>query len=100
VIARMWEARALPGRLDELVALVRRAWPALAAADGFAGGELYRSDSDTDPRLVLVTRWQDEAALAAVAGPGWREAAVLLPGEEQLHARPPHVWHFTPVPLG
>jgi heme-degrading monooxygenase HmoA len=100
VIARMWEARALPGRLDELVELVAGAWPALRAADGFAGGDLYRADSDTDPRLVLVTRWRDAAALAAAAGPGWRDTPVPLPGEERLHARPPHVWHFTPVPLG
>jgi hypothetical protein len=96
----MWEARALPGRLDELVELIRRGWPALAASDGFVGGELYRADSGTDPRLVLVTRWRDEAALAAAAGPGWPDTAVPLPGEEHLHARPPHVWHFTPVPLG
>lgn len=100
MIARMWEARAVPGRLDELVEVVRAAWPQLAAADGFAGGELYRADSDIDPRLVLVTRWRDEAALAAAAGPAWREAPVLLPGEQALHARAPHVWHFTPVPLG
>jgi heme-degrading monooxygenase HmoA len=97
----MWEARALPGRLDELVDLVTgKVWPALAAADGFAGGELYRADSGTDPRLVLITRWRDEAALAAAAGPAWRDAAVTVPGEAALHARPPHVWHFTPVPLG
>jgi hypothetical protein len=97
----MWEARARPGRLDELVELMTgRAWPALAAADGFAGAELYRADSATDPRLVLLTRWRDEAALAAAAGPGWQDTPVLLPGEELLHARPPHVWHFTPVPLG
>ncbi|HVQ94068.1 MAG TPA: antibiotic biosynthesis monooxygenase [Mycobacteriales bacterium] len=99
MIARMWEARARPGRLDDLAALVAAAWPALAATDGFAGGELYRADSATDPRLVAITRWRDEAALAAAAGPGWRDTPVTVAGEAALHARPPHVWHFTPVPL-
>jgi hypothetical protein len=95
----MWEARVVPGLLDELVGfVVARVWPTLVAADGFGGGELYRADSDTEPRLVLLTRWRDEAALAAAAGPGWR-AAVLLPGEDRFHARPPHVWHFTQVPV-
>ena len=100
MIVRMCEARAVPGRLEELVGFVlERVWPAVSAADGFRGGEVYRADSDTDPRLVVLTRWRDEAALAAVAGPGWRDAAVLLPGEDRLHARPPHVWHFTQVPV-
>lgn len=94
----MWEARVRPGAQDELVALIRRHWTALSQVDGFVSGELYRSD-DGEPRLVLVTRWRDEAALAAAAGPGWRATAVPLPGEEPLHARPPHVWHFTAVPL-
>jgi heme-degrading monooxygenase HmoA len=95
----MWEARVRPGAVDELVALIRRHWAELSTVDGFAGGELYRADDAGAPRLVLVTRWRDEAALAAAAGPGWRTAAVPLPGELALHARPPHVWHFTPVPL-
>jgi heme-degrading monooxygenase HmoA len=95
----MWEARVRPGALDDLIALIRRHWTDLSTVDGFVDGELYRADSGDEPRLVLLTRWRDEAALAAAAGPGWRSAAVPLPGEEPLHARPPHVWHFTPVPL-
>ena len=100
-IARMFEARVRPGLLDEFVRFaVEHGWPAVAAADGFVGGELYRADSDTEPRLVLVSRWRDEAALAAFAGPDWRTAPVLLPGAERFLARPPHVWHFTQVPVG
>jgi heme-degrading monooxygenase HmoA len=97
----MEEARAVPGRLDALVEdVVRRVWPALERADGFAGGELYRADSDTDPRLVAITRWRDEAALAGYAGPRWRETPVAIPAGEPSVARPPHVWHFTQVPTG
>ena len=89
----------MPGRLDALVEdVVHRVWPALERADGFAGGELYRADSDTDPRLVAITRWRDEAALAAFVGPAWRSAPTVLPRDERLVARPPHAWQFTPVP--
>ena len=100
MIVRMCEARAVPGRLDEFVEFtLDRGWPAMEAADGFAGGELYRADSDTEPRLVMITRWRDEAALAGFAGPDWRSTPVVLPDEEQYLARPLHVWHFTQVPL-
>ena len=92
----MAEGRAVPGAAEELAALlVAVAWPPMAATDGFLGGELYRSD---DERLVMVTRWRDEAAVEAYAGPGWRDTAVVLPEERRLLARPPHVWHFRQVP--
>ena len=100
MIVRMWEGRVVPGRLDEFVELVvERGWPVLEAAAGFVGGELYRADSDTEPRLVLITRWRDEAALAAFAGPDWWSTPVALPDGERFLARPPHVWHFTQVPV-
>jgi heme-degrading monooxygenase HmoA len=100
VIVRMWEARSHPGQLDALVeTVVERAWPVLEAAEGFVGGEVYRADSDVEPRLVVLTRWRDEAALAGYAGPGWRERPEPLPDQDRLLARPPHIWHFTPVPL-
>ncbi len=100
VIVRMFEARVLPGMLDEFVEFaVQHGWPAVAHADGFVSGELYRADSETEPRLVLISRWRDEAALAAFAGPDWRSAPVVLPGAERFLARPPHVWHFTQVTI-
>jgi hypothetical protein len=98
VIVRMWEARVTPGLLDQFVEfVVERAWPAMEAADGFAGGELYRADSATEPRLVMITRWRDEAALAGFAGRDWGCTPVVLPDEERFLARSPHVWHFTQV---
>jgi heme-degrading monooxygenase HmoA len=100
VIVRMLEARVVPGLLDEFADFVaQRVWPAMAALDGFGGGELYRADSDTEPRLVMITRWRDEGALAAFAGPDWRLAPVVQPDEERFLARAPHVWHFTQVPV-
>jgi heme-degrading monooxygenase HmoA len=98
MVVRMWEARAVPGLLDEFVEfVVERGWPAMEAVDGFAGGELYRADSESEPRLVMITRWRDEAALAEFAGPDWQSSPVVLPDEERFLARPPHVWHFTQV---
>jgi hypothetical protein len=68
----MWEVRAAPGRLDELVAYVD------AHADPSA--QLYRADGP-DPRVVLIDP----------AGRGVPD----VPAE--LVARPPHAWSFEPV---
>jgi hypothetical protein len=68
----MWEVRAAPGRLDELVAFVRD------AADPAA--QVYRSDGP-DPRVVLID--PSERGIADVP--------------DELVARPPHAWRFEPV---
>jgi heme-degrading monooxygenase HmoA len=100
MIVRMFEARAVPGLLDEFVDFVRdRVVPAMQAVDGFGDAELYRADSDAEPRLVLISRWRDEAALEGFAGPDWRTRVPVPPEEERFLARPPHVWHFAQVPL-
>jgi hypothetical protein len=57
------------------------------------GCEVYTS-YDGPLRVVVISRFADEAALAAYAGAGWRldgrpEAAAF----DEL-ARDPHVWHF------
>jgi Antibiotic biosynthesis monooxygenase len=83
----MWEARAVAGRLEELVAAVRAYRVALSLVDGYGGGDLYRADGP-DPRVVLITRWSDQAALDAAPEP---------PADPDLHARPPHAWDFVPV---
>lgn len=69
----MWEARARPEDLDELIAFVR------AHADPAA--RIYRADGP-DPRLVVIDP----------SGRGLPEAPA------GLTARAPHVWSFTPVP--
>ena len=68
----MWEVRAAPGRLDELVAHVR------AQADPSA--QVFRSD-DPDPRVVVI----DPTGVGVPDVPA------------ELIARPPHQWTFEPV---
>ena len=93
----MWEARVLPGLVDELVAWLRvDAWELMTAVDGFEGGELYRSFDGPD-RVVLITHWRDEAALAEFAGPDWRTEPVIGDADRSFLAGAPHVWHFTAV---
>ena len=92
MIARMWETRINPGQLDEFCAWVRdAAWPQFTSAQGFSGGELYRSDEQG--RAVVVTRWVDADALAA--GNNWFDL-----GAERFCAREPDGWEFTPVAVG
>jgi heme-degrading monooxygenase HmoA len=92
VIARMWETKITAGQLDEFVTWVKNdAWPQFVAADGFRGGELYRSDEQD--RAVIVTRWTDADSLAA--GIAWFDL-----GAERFCARAADAWQFTPVDLG
>jgi len=67
----MWEAKAVAGREQELVAFV------LAHAP--AGADVYRS---ADARVVVIDR----------SGQGLPDAPA------DLLARPAHVWRFEPVP--
>lgn len=84
MITRMWEARLADGALADDVAA---ALP--------AGAEAYLS-YDGPPRLVVISRWADEAALSAYAGPAWRtEAGPEATAVGDRLAGVPHVWHFT-----
>jgi hypothetical protein len=80
----MWEARVLPGRLDDAVAhLVRTAVPAALGTPGCAGAEAFVARGEQE-RVVLITRWD--------APPDWLE-----PGPaEELWSRS-HAWHFEPA---
>jgi hypothetical protein len=71
----MWEVRAAPGRIDELVAVVN-----LQAA---ASAQVFRADGP-DPRVVVI-----DPTGQGVSG---------VPDE--LIARSPHSWDFEPVPRG
>jgi len=94
MIVRMEEARVADGLLPEFRRYVTETlWPRLQTAEGFLGGEVYRS-YDGAPRLVMITRWRDEAALKAQAGPAWRDTSFVRPGDTSCLARVPHVWHF------
>ena len=91
MIARMWEAHINPGQLDAFCDWTRReAWPQFTAAQGFLGGELYRSDEQHS--AVVITRWRDTDALAE--GNNWFDL-----GAERFCAREANAWEFTPVPV-
>lgn len=78
----MWEARARPAVFAELLDWVYEAVvPALAAAPGHAGTEVFRAGDD---RIVVISRWRD------------RPPEIASP-PERLVPRAPHAWDFTPV---
>jgi hypothetical protein len=72
----MWEVRAADGQLDQLLAWVLR------RVDGTA--QVYRS-SDGEPRVVVID-------------PTGQASHTLANTPAHLVSRPPHAWHFDPVP--
>lgn len=78
MIARMWEVRGIPERIDELVDWVCAvALPAVEAEPGHVRDEVYASAD----RVVVIS--------------SWRGTAVDLPDPPpELVARPPHAWDF------
>ncbi len=83
VLARMWEARVDPGRVEEALGWVRGVVVPAAQQAGCDRAALFR----TVDRVVLITWWEPDE--------GWQEPdppAGLL-------ARPPHAWTFDEVPL-
>jgi hypothetical protein len=81
VIVRMWEVRADPDRVPELIAWVcDTALPAVEHHPGHAGSEVF---SATD-RVVVISRWRGEPVPLSAPPDG-------------LVARPPHEWDFAPV---
>jgi heme-degrading monooxygenase HmoA len=104
MIVRIYQAKVRPGGVDQLCELIKeRTWPLLAKADGYLGGEFYKSLPEPDRMLqepdtvVMVTRWRDEAAIAAWAGPLWRMRPVSNPEDYQFLAETDRVQHFTVV---
>ncbi|WP_441249308.1 antibiotic biosynthesis monooxygenase family protein [Kitasatospora sp. McL0602] len=98
MIVRVWEAEVQPRRAEEFWArLVGEAVPGLAGVDGFLGAELWRGVTEGDHRVLMVTRWRDEAAVRAYAGPMWRIRPVWAEGEFEALEHPPRVSHFTPL---
>ena len=60
---------------------------------GLLSDELLVHDGDM-PVLIYVSRWTDESALEAFAGPGWRTDPVTFPGEDGYLTEPLKVRHF------
>ena len=82
MIARMWEVRALASGFDGLLSWVcDQALPQLEVLPQHVSSEVY---SSTDHRIVVISTW--------------RHNPESLPSPpENLVARAPHVWDFTPV---
>ncbi|MFJ8041769.1 antibiotic biosynthesis monooxygenase family protein [Kitasatospora sp. NPDC096147] len=99
MIVRIWEAQVVPARREEFCArLADEVIPALDGTDGYQGAELLRSVSALDHRVLVVTRWRDEAALRAYAGTMWRIRPVWAEGEFGFLEHPPSVAHFEHLP--
>jgi heme-degrading monooxygenase HmoA len=87
VIVRMWEAKVVPGRLDDAVDYLTEAVvPDARAAPGCLGAEAFRALGGEE-RVVLITRWEDEHA------EDWAEGRP----PERLWLRD-HAWWFEPIP--
>ena len=67
MIAVIFEVRIAPGRRDEYLDLAAGLRPLLEQADGFLSIERFSSLSDPD-KLLSLSFWRDEAALAAWRG--------------------------------
>jgi hypothetical protein len=78
----MWEVRAAQRTFTELVHWVCEvAIPALEASPMHLSSEVY---SSPDFRIVVITKWRSHPEH-------------LKAPPEDLVARPPHTWDFTPV---
>jgi len=98
VIVRMSEAAVQPGRLGEfLEAVLREVQPYAREHKGLLSDEILVQDGP-EPVLIYVSRWRDEAAVRAFAGPDWRDEAVTFPGEGDYLRGPLRVRHFRATP--
>lgn len=74
-------------RLHDLVADVPTRYA------GLLGHEVL-VDRDDRARVLHLSRWQDEAAVAGFAGPDWASVPVTFPGEEELLTGPLALRHL------
>jgi quinol monooxygenase YgiN len=100
MIVRVWEAEAKPDKTDRLLDILKtKVMPRLAATDGFISAEIARSlEGEGEDRVVVISRWRDEKAIAAYAGPLWRIRAPFVDfemGDYMAHTS--RVRHYVPV---
>jgi hypothetical protein len=98
MIVRMWEADVTPGKMDRFLEVLQSSIvPRLAAADGFLSAEIVKSVQG-DERVIVVSRWRDEQAIAAWAGPMWKIRAPYVDFEVARYlSRTSRVHHYAPV---
>jgi hypothetical protein len=83
VIVQMWEVRALGSSFAELLSWVcDRAVPAIEVEPLHVSSEVFTSP---DNRIVVISKWRGNPVTPLASPP------------EQLVARAPHVWNFSPV---
>jgi hypothetical protein len=100
MIVRMYQAEIASGRGVEFFDLLRSKWlPTTMKADGFLGIEFYQS-VDGPNTIVVITRWRDETALEAWAGPLWQVRPVNPVESFQLLTKTDRVQHFVSVDVG
>ena len=100
MIVRIYHAEIAPGSEVEFFDLLRSKWlPTTMKAEGFLGIEFYRS-VDGPNTVVVITRWRDEAALEAWAGPLWRVRPVNPIESFQMLTKTDRVQHFLSVDVG
>jgi hypothetical protein len=82
VIARMWEVRAHPQRLADLIEWVcDRAVPAIEVEPLHIASEVF---SSADNRVVVISKWRGTPV-------------PLADPPAEMVARSPHCWDFAPV---
>ena len=83
MITRMWEAR-----------LLRDCRP---ATDALPGGCAVYTSYEGQARVVVISHFADEAAVAAYAGASWRIDAQAESTAFDGGVADAHVWHFTRI---
>ena len=97
-IVRTSTARVVPGRFPEFAAYILAAVQEFPTRHpGLLSHDVLLDQENNE--LVYLSRWEDEQALIAFAGPGWRDGAVLLPGEDEYLLAPLTVRHYRSVPI-
>ena len=83
VIVRMWEVKAEPGRLTQLISYVcDRALPVIEVNPLHIGSEVFTS---TDNRVVVISKWRGSTPESLIDPPS------------HLVGRRPQSWDFTQV---
>lgn len=95
MIVRVSEALVEPGAEEEFLRRLHKLVAGLPARyEGLIDHEVL-VDREDGRRVLYISRWRDEQALAAYAGPGWASDPVTFPGEDVLLSRPLTLRHFT-----
>ncbi len=95
MILRVSEALVAPDTRDEFLDRLRALVADFPAEhDGLVDHDVL-VDLDDPLRVQYLSRWRDESALVAYAGPAWRTDPVTFPDEDRYLTEPLTLRHFT-----